>query len=153
MCESPGGCSDLRAPGLENRLLWGCCVGADMCGAGGAASLAGSAWHISTEPAPPSEPKSSAPNCTLSPDTSVEPGISTAEEGIWAQGGRQGAGVNQGRTQVGYKGLSRGPLRPDPSSSADIWNQGRFCSLNLHHRNDTMMITNVPSLIFKKEHL
>ena len=74
--------SYLTGPGLENRLFWDCCVGTDMWAEGVAASLADSAWHISPEPAPASDPKSSAPNCTLRPDISVEPGISTAEEGI-----------------------------------------------------------------------
>jgi len=69
----------------------------------GAASLAGSAWPRSTTPPPPaSEPKSSAPNCTLRPDTSVEPGISTAEEGIWGAAGQR---VNEGPGQVGEAAL------------------------------------------------
>lgn len=34
-----------------------------------------------------SDPKSRAPNCTFSPETSAEPGISTAEEGILELGG------------------------------------------------------------------
>lgn len=80
----------LTDPGLENRLFCGCCVGTAVgigIGAGavarvGPCSLAESVCAISTVPLPASDPKSSAPNCTFRPDTSAEPGISTAEDGI-----------------------------------------------------------------------
>lgn len=78
-------------PGLENRLLCGCCVGTAVgtvkgAGAGawaGACSLANSVCAISTVPLPASDPKSRAPNWTFKPDISAEPGISTADDGIW----------------------------------------------------------------------
>ena len=88
----PGPGSIVRAvcwylSGVEYRLDW--LLGP---GAGGAATGAGvdsreaPTTQFSTAPKSgmaDSEPKSSAPNWRLSPGMSVEPGISTAVEGIW----------------------------------------------------------------------
>lgn len=89
----------LTDPGLENRLLCGCCVetavGTGMAGTGavgagpwaGDCSLADSVCAMSTVPLPASDPKSRAPNWTFRPGISAEPGISTADEGIFEGGG------------------------------------------------------------------
>lgn len=57
----------LTAPGLENRLLCGCCVGTVVwpgmiAAAAGAGAWADSVCAMSTVPLPASEPKSRAPN-------------------------------------------------------------------------------------------
>lgn len=71
--------------GLEKRLLCGCWVGTAVgTGMGaGACSLPDSFCTISTISLPASDPKSKAPNWTFRPHTSAEPGISTADDGIW----------------------------------------------------------------------
>lgn len=64
--------------GLEYKLLW-------VWGTGMAASRVASLLQFSGWPKSgnaDSEPKSRAPNCTLSTDSSAEPGISTAVDGI-----------------------------------------------------------------------
>lgn len=63
-----------------------------------------------------SEAKSSAPNCTLSPLTSAEPGISTAEEGIF----EGGAGRRLGGLCLRGAGASGPDVAPrdEPSGSA-----------------------------------
>lgn len=61
--------------GLEYMMLWVWTTG------GPGSWMLVSDWPVLSTAG--SEAKSRAPNCTFSPDTSAEPGISTAEEGIW----------------------------------------------------------------------